>query len=602
MTLNQCKVSRLVGALMAAYAVGPVYATIAQDPLLSRTAAVEPNIVFVFDDSGSMPATAIYQYGGVASGMGMTGPNNDAVFDSNGISPVWTTLPTTFHGRSPDVNLIYYDPRVTYSRRINADGTFKAAGSTSGVSAFNVYFYKPAASSTYGVSSVNVTAKGSGYPASGVTASFPAPPSGGVRATASVQLSSSQNVASVTVANGGGGYDTGVLATFSAPPAGGVRATGSVSLANHGNKVSTVNVIQNGSGYPSSGVVATFSAPPAGGIQATGTVVLAQSQQVNFVTVTDGGSYNSNAQATFSAPDLPGGVRARGTVVLLGRSIVSIIITNPGSGYTSPPSLSISNRRGGGGNTAQFNINMGSLGNVVTGFNITNPGSGYTSTPSINLSGTGLGSGAQFSVNTATSRRIGGITISNGGSGYTSAPTITLSNAGAGVGAALTVNTSATNVISGITITNPGSGYSAQPQLTLAGTRRRQRRDLWVWLHHVSRRSHQYALGRHRHAHDSFQLFHPLLHTRWWQPIGRWGHRTQLPQHRQLQHLGLPEVQKPHRLRRIVLQLVSRAAKLRQLVHLSPHPHGAVQNRDRAGFSAAQSHFPPGLGHHQYAG
>jgi hypothetical protein len=342
MTLNQCKVSRLVGALMAAYAVGPVYATIAQDPLLSRTAAVEPNIVFVFDDSGSMPATAIYQYGGVASGMGMTGPNNDAVFDSNGISPVWTTLPTTFHGRSPDVNLIYYDPRVTYSRRINADGTFKAAGSTSGVSAFNVYFYKPAASSTYGVSSVNVTAKGSGYPASGVTASFPAPPSGGVRATASVQLSSSQNVASVTVANGGGGYDAGVLATFSAPPAGGVRATGSVSLANHGNKVSTVNVIQNGSGYPSSGVVATFSAPPAGGIQATGTVVLAQSQQVNFVTVTDGGSYNSNAQATFSAPDLPGGVRARGTVVLLGRSIVSIIITNPGSGYTSPPSLSIS--------------------------------------------------------------------------------------------------------------------------------------------------------------------------------------------------------------------------------------------------------------------
>jgi type IV pilus assembly protein PilY1 len=469
MTLNQCKVSRLVGALMAAYAVGPVYATIAQDPLLSRTAAVEPNIVFVFDDSGSMPATAIYQYGGVASGMGMTGPNNDAVFDSNGISPVWTTLPTTFHGRSPDVNLIYYDPRVTYSRRINADGTFKAAGSTSGVSAFNVYFYKPAASSTYGVSSVNVTAKGSGYPASGVTASFPAPPSGGVRATASVQLSSSQNVSSVTVANGGGGYDAGVLATFSAPPAGGVRATGSVTLANHGNKVSTVNVIQNGSGYPSSGVVATFSAPPAGGIQATGTVVLAQSQQVNFVTVTDGGSYNSGAQATFSAPDLPGGVRARGTVVLLGRSIVSIIITNPGSGYTSPPSLSISRRRGGGGNTAQFNINMGSLGNVITGFNITNPGSGYTSTPSINLSGTGLGSGAQFSVNTATSRRIGGITISNGGSGYTSAPTITLSNVGAGVGAVLTVNTSTTNVISGITITNPGSGYSAQPQITLAG-------------------------------------------------------------------------------------------------------------------------------------
>ena len=472
MTLNSCKVSRLVAAIIAGYAISPAYAAIAQDPLLSRTAAVEPNIVFVFDDSGSMPATAIYQYGGVASGMGMTGPNNDAVFDGGGgISSVWTSLPTTFHGRSPDVNLIYYDPRVTYSRRINADGTFKAAGATGGVTAFNVYFYKPAASSTYGVSSVNVTARGSGYPAAGVTASFPAPPSGGVRATANVQLTASQNVSSVTVANGGGGYDTGVLATFSAPPAGGVRATGSVVLANHGTKVSTVNIVQNGSGYPASGVIATFSAPPAGGIQATGTVVLTQSQRVNSVIVTDGGSYNSGAAATFSAPDLPGGVRAQATVLrnTVTREILSILITNPGSGYTSAPSLTISNRRGGSGNTAQVNINMGSLGNVVTGLNITNAGSGYTSTPTITLSGTGLGSGAQFSVNTATSRRIGSITITNGGAGYTSAPTLTLSNVGAGSGAALTVNTSSTNVISGITITNAGSGYSAQPQLTLAG-------------------------------------------------------------------------------------------------------------------------------------
>ena len=58
--------------LVAAFATLGTHAQMAQDPLLSRTAAVEPNIVFMFDDSGSMRATAMYQYGGVSSGMGMT--------------------------------------------------------------------------------------------------------------------------------------------------------------------------------------------------------------------------------------------------------------------------------------------------------------------------------------------------------------------------------------------------------------------------------------------------------------------------------------------------------------------------------------------------
>ena len=170
------RLSRIAGFVLGGFAALPLQAQMAQDPLLSRTAAVEPNIVFMFDDSGSMPGTSIYQFGGVASGMGMTGPNNDPTICGFSICSVWMNLPTTLYGRSPDVNLIYYDPRVTYKRRVNADGSSQPAGSTSGISSFNVYFYKPAASTTYGVSSVGVVNRGSGYPASGVTAAFPAPP------------------------------------------------------------------------------------------------------------------------------------------------------------------------------------------------------------------------------------------------------------------------------------------------------------------------------------------------------------------------------------------------------------------------------------------
>ena len=58
------KLKLIAGALVACGTVMSLHAQMAQDPLLSRTAAVEPNIVLMFDDSGSMISTAIYQFGG----------------------------------------------------------------------------------------------------------------------------------------------------------------------------------------------------------------------------------------------------------------------------------------------------------------------------------------------------------------------------------------------------------------------------------------------------------------------------------------------------------------------------------------------------------
>lgn len=508
---------RIASCALAGFAVLPLQAQIAQDPLLSRTAAVEPNIVFMFDDSGSMPATAIYQYGGVPSGMGMTGPNNDAVFTGGGsISPTWLNLPTTFYGRSPDVNLIYYDPRVTYKRRVNADGSEQAAGSTSGISSFNVYFYKPGASNTYGVSSVNVVNKGTGYPATGVTAAFPMPPAGGTQAAATVQVTSTQKVNSVTINNPGTRYpNTGVVATFSAPSAGGITATGLVTTGNFANGVNTVTVVTGGRDYPASGVTATFSAPPAGGtraagnviiettkkigsvtvastgsgysasttmtfaappapgVRATGSVTVGSALKVSSVTVNSGGCYN-NVNVVFSAPQLPGGVQATGTEnrtndasCSSGRRISSISIDNAGSGYTSPPSISFT-----GGTvfaTGSFTVNMTSVTGVITGINITNPGSGYTSVPAITLGNTGGGSGADLDAVLANTNWIKGISIIHPGSGYTSNPTVTLGNTGSGSGASFTTARATVRGITGITITDGGSGYSTPPTITISG-------------------------------------------------------------------------------------------------------------------------------------
>lgn len=177
----------LLGLVAACALVLSAQAQMAQTPLLTQSGAVEPNLVFVFDDSGSMDADYMYQYGSSFGGMGMSSPGG------------------SYAQYSPDVNLMYYDPRIRYKLRVNADGTDMAAGSTSGISSFKVYFYLPGGG-TQKVSSVTVTNGGSKYPTSGMTLTFSAAPAGGVTATGTVSVNSSKAITAITITNAGSGY------------------------------------------------------------------------------------------------------------------------------------------------------------------------------------------------------------------------------------------------------------------------------------------------------------------------------------------------------------------------------------------------------------
>ncbi|MES2192142.1 MAG: PilC/PilY family type IV pilus protein [Pseudomonadota bacterium] len=149
--------------------VQPVSAQISQTPLLTQAGAVEPNLMLMFDDSLSMVAQFVYQYGGSVNGYGRTGPGTSAATSTlcplnlRGIScSTYPSSPsitvtgtynvpssTWYWELSPDVNGLYYDPRIRYYPRVDSTGAYTTPGTTSTTS-FNVYFYK-ATATTNGV-------------------------------------------------------------------------------------------------------------------------------------------------------------------------------------------------------------------------------------------------------------------------------------------------------------------------------------------------------------------------------------------------------------------------------------------------------------------
>ena len=449
-------------ALVAATA----QAQIAQAPLIAKSEGVIPNIMYVFDDSGSMDAIAIYQYGGSAGGYGMTGPGGDVTASSL----------TTFHGRSPDVNLIYYDPRVTYSRRINANGTPMALG-TSPNTAFNVYFYNPINTTVYKVASVGVTNGGSGYPSSGVTGYFNNAPAGGNTAAATVTTSAKQNVSSVTVTNAGIGYPaSGTTVTFSAPPSGGISATGTVNLVNSG-AVASVAATTFGSGYAASGVTATFSAPSAGGINATGTPVIASRTTVTGVNITNPGTGFPTSGKTISFTAAPtGGVTTQGTVTTgTVYTLTGATVTAGGTGYTSAPTVSLSGGSMVNGATATTGTATIATRYNLTGINVTNQGTNFTSAPTVTVAGT-VGSGGTaasgLSAVLATRYNVSSVNVTAGGS-YASAPTVTVNGTvgpGGSAATAATATLANRHAPTSVTMTNSGTNYTSAPTVTVNGT------------------------------------------------------------------------------------------------------------------------------------
>jgi type IV pilus assembly protein PilY1 len=451
-----------------------LHAQIAQDPLQARTAAVEPNIVFIFDDSASMVSTAIYQFGGGAGYQGNRGPNNDTECLASQSGCIWTNPPTTFYGRSPDVNLIYYDPRVAYKRRIKADGTSMAPGSTSGINSWNVYFWKGAVPE-YAAKTVGVTTTGTGYNA-GVTAAFTPPPFGGTQATASVQTTTNYGAGSVTVTNGGFGYGSSVGATLNAAPSAGV--TGSVTVQTSDSysvaTTSSFTLASRGYGFPASGVTAVFDSPATGGIQATVSAVTTQlTKQLSSVTMLTPGACLSTMTITVSAPAVAGGVQGAVAAVQTPAAtpttngpVTGFNIVTAGSGYATaaPPSLTFT----GCAVNPTYTIALQDtymLGTIALG----SPGAGYVNPPVLTIN---AGSGAGYAVNvaTTTTKTITGITVVDPGAGYTSPPTVSLTNTGGGTGFTATVIARTSYAISGINVTATGGGYLVPPTLTLGNT------------------------------------------------------------------------------------------------------------------------------------
>jgi type IV pilus assembly protein PilY1 len=115
-------------AIACATFLAPLFAGVAQDPLLNKTTSVPPNLTLIMDTSGSMAVNYLYKFGTVNAGFGRLGPpdNSRAKF-------------------SPDVNRLHYDPRVRYERKVNWDGSLQTQDaptscSPSPCTAWTVYF------------------------------------------------------------------------------------------------------------------------------------------------------------------------------------------------------------------------------------------------------------------------------------------------------------------------------------------------------------------------------------------------------------------------------------------------------------------------------
>lgn len=117
------KIKKQLILLAFLFTANNVLADIAQEPLLNRPNTVSPNLTLILDTSGSMDANYIYQYGGVPDGYGMDGPSTK-----------------TFASKSPDVNRIYYDPRLRYLPRVDYLGAALPQNASS--TSWTVYFRK----------------------------------------------------------------------------------------------------------------------------------------------------------------------------------------------------------------------------------------------------------------------------------------------------------------------------------------------------------------------------------------------------------------------------------------------------------------------------
>jgi type IV pilus assembly protein PilY1 len=99
------------------------HAQLSQRPLLAATSSAKPNLMLLLDNSGSMKARYI----------------PDTFRDR-----FTTTLAAIDAYRSPDANDLWYDPRIRYTPRPNADGSLQAAGTEANAAAASAAWHDAA--------------------------------------------------------------------------------------------------------------------------------------------------------------------------------------------------------------------------------------------------------------------------------------------------------------------------------------------------------------------------------------------------------------------------------------------------------------------------
>jgi type IV pilus assembly protein PilY1 len=134
----------MLTSLMASSGLGAQ--TLAQEPLLSKTVAVRPNLTFIMDESGSMDWECIYKKNPQNSFIKTATPlvlyqyglAYDCLSDSNNNNTDVPVLSSSdYRFASPENNTLMYDPRKLYATGISATGTLNPASTAAWTSLTN---------------------------------------------------------------------------------------------------------------------------------------------------------------------------------------------------------------------------------------------------------------------------------------------------------------------------------------------------------------------------------------------------------------------------------------------------------------------------------
>ena len=218
------------------------------------------------------------------------------------------------------------------------------------------------------------------------------------------------SVSSVTVTAGGSGYTSNPTVVFS-----GGGGSGAAATAVRGT-VTSITVTAAGSGYTSNPTV-TISGGGGSGATATATRT---GNTVTGITVTAAGSgYTSNPTVTIS-----GGAGSGATATSVRGTVTSITVSNEGSGYSSAPTVTFTGGAGSGATAtavlegdagfkvddvfsvsqtendlSYIRVDEVDAINVPTSWTILAPGSGYTSASTTNTITSDTGETLQITLN-----------------------------------------------------------------------------------------------------------------------------------------------------------------------------------------------------------